>query len=302
MFSETLFTLPPSGEGVAGEESCRFWTRPDGGLCAQHVRVRRTLAYRPHSHPEYTLVLCLAGAVHKSQLGLCCEAGVGELLISNAGLEHSSGYLAGTDGAEAVAVSVSCPLLAGLLPERGLPEFRQEAAPAFLGKLVRPALLDCGRQLARELRERAPGGSLIVEGLSLRLWTEALRHWPISGIELRPLAHCPRLPRRDFIRAYEFMRWCRKDQFRLRHVSQLLGSSEERFARLFLAAAGAPPAHFFNELLMDRGREWLRDLSLPVKTIGLELGFRTSSHFIAAFRRRHGTTPQEYRRRSLTPG
>jgi AraC-like DNA-binding protein len=39
-----------------------------------------------------------------------------------------------------------------------------------------------------------------------------------------------------------------------------------------------------------------------IKEIGFELGFKTSSHFIAAFRREFAVSPQEYRQQSAGGG
>jgi two-component system response regulator YesN len=50
---------------------------------------------------------------------------------------------------------------------------------------------------------------------------------------------------------------------------------------------------------MERSCELLRDAGVAVKTIGYELGFKTSSHFTVCFKRQTGLTPQEYRRRVL---
>jgi len=95
----------------------------------------------------------------------------------------------------------------------------------------------------------------------------------------------------------EFMRWCRKDKFRLQHLCQHLGSSEERLNRLFLASTRQTPASFYNRLLLDRACALLGDPEYSVKEIGYQLGFKTCSHFIAAFRREFDATPQEFRKR-----
>jgi len=39
----------------------------------------------------------------------------------------------------------------------------------------------------------------------------------------------------------------------------------------------------------------LRNPRLSVKEIGYELGFKTSSHFVASFRREFNVSPQEFR-------
>ena len=124
---------------------------------------------------------------------------------------------------------------------------------------------------------------------------ETLRAWPRAGVEKCAVDFHPRLPRREFVRAYEFMRWCRKDAFRVEHLCRFLGSSEERFTRLFLAATHSTPASFYNRMLLEHGRDLLRLQALSVKEVSSLLGFKTTSHFIAAFRHQFGKPPQEYR-------
>ena len=79
-------------------------------------------------------------------------------------------------------------------------------------------------------------------------------------------------------------------------LCQFLGGSEERFTRLFRAATNVSPACFYARMLLERSRGLLQSQALSVKEIGDLLGFKTSSHFIVAFRREFGKTPREYRR------
>jgi transcriptional regulator GlxA family with amidase domain len=133
----------------------------------------------------------------------------------------------------------------------------------------------------------------------MRLLAETLRAWPRSQMKTMTVNLSPRLSQRDFVRTYEFMRRCRKEDFRLQHLCSFLGISEERFTRLFLASTNHTPANFYNRMLLERGRDLLRDSVFSIKEISFELGFKTTSHFIATFRREFATTPQEYRQRSL---
>jgi len=299
MFDESLAsTLKPhltAGGAARAEDSCRFWTRSDGQVCVQHVKSDRSALYRPHSHSEYGIVVCLEGEVSKAQLGSTTIIGPGEVVMSNSGIEHASGYLAGPKGYEAVCVTVERRTLAGLLGGFRLPRLENDCGPVFTGKFTSHVLHECARDIVRELNGRDLGHEIVIEGLATRILVETLRAWPRTHVERGRLDLAPRLPRRDFVRAYEFMRWCKKDSFRLQHLCHFLGSSEERFTRLFLTAAHATPAHFYNELLMERSRELLADPGVAVKAISFELGFKTSSHFIVSFRRHFGITPQEYR-------
>jgi AraC-like DNA-binding protein len=287
------------GHDRGAEDFCKFWTRPDGLVCVQHVQAARNAIYRPHSHSEYGIVICLQGEVSKAQLGTLTVVGPGEVVMSNSGVEHASGYLAGPKGCEAVCLTVEPCGLTGFLSPFHLPAMEEERGPVFTGKFSSSALYDCAVDIARELRTRDIGHEIVVEGLASRILVETLRAWPRQQVEHCALDPTPRLPRRNFIRAYEFIRWCRKDAFRLHHLCEFLGTSEERFPRLFHGATQSTPANFYNQLLMERSCEQLRDAGVAVKTIGFELGFKTSSHFTVCFKRQTGMTPQEYRRRVL---
>jgi AraC-like DNA-binding protein len=285
------------GREPGGQElECNFWSRPDGQLCLQYFRPGEDVSYHPHTHSEYVIVLCLSGAVAKTQLNQTCVVGPGEAMMGNLGVEHASAYMRDRSHCEAVCVTVGQRLMAPLLKDFRLPALSGNTLPVFLGKLadnhtIRSSAVD----IARELRGRELGHKIVLEGLALRIVVEALRAWPRIGVEKCAVDTTPRLPRREFVRAYEFMRWCRKDAFRLERLCRFLGSSEERFTRLFLAATNNTPASFYNRMLMEHSRDLLRDPALSVKEVGYLLGFKTVSHFIVAFRRQFGSPPQEYR-------
>ncbi|MBI5016460.1 MAG: helix-turn-helix domain-containing protein [Deltaproteobacteria bacterium] len=299
MFSESVVELfgPKSTASAASrvEQECQFWSRTDGHVNVQHFRPSESASYGPHTHSEYTIVICLAGAVSKTQLGTTHVIEAGEAMIGNFGVEHASAYFLENKGCEVVCVTVDRRLLANLLKDAELPAPKGARHPVFLGKLRSRVLYACALDMAQELPRRDLGHTIVVEGLALRMVVEAVRAWPRSRVTPCEVDLTPRLPRRDFVRAYEFMRWCRKDEFRLKNLCGFLGSSEERFARLFHAATNASPAHFYNRMLLERGRELLRDRRLSVKEVGYLLGFKTSSHFAAAFGKHFGSTPVEYR-------
>jgi transcriptional regulator GlxA family with amidase domain len=164
-----------------------------------------------------------------------------------------------------------------------------------MGKINSPVLYACALDFVEELRQQKRGHQLVLGTLALRMLVEALRCWPRANLEYGEIDTTPRLPRRDFIRVYEFMTWCRKDAFRLEQLCRFLGSSEERFTRLFRAATNTSPANFYNRMLLERGRDLLVDPSMSVKEISYTLGFRTTSHFVASFHREFGAPPAKYR-------
>ena len=286
----------PVERGAEFRPASVFWAREDSQLCVQHFRPDGDVFYQPHSYSEYTVVICLAGELEKSQFGRTEVAGKGGVLIGNHGVAHTSGYWSRHGkSCEAVVLSIGRRLVDALAKEFSLPSADAAHSPAFLGGMESSVIYDCAAALADELRTARPGQRLAVESLSSRLLVETLRAWPRKNVERMPADLTPRLPRRDFVRAYEFMRWCRKDHFRLQFLCQFLGSSEERFARLFFASTQHTPANFYNRMLLDRAQTMLRNHRLSVKEIGFELGFKTSSHFIASFRREFNVSPQEFR-------
>ncbi len=283
----------------AGALPSIFWTREDGQVSLQSFRPESDLLLQPHTYAEYTIAICLEGEITKSQLGATEVIGRGESIISNHGLEHSSSYRS-VNGrrCDAVVLAFDRRVLETLVSEFKLPAVDNSTSPTFVGKVGNAAVHECARAIAEELRRGLPGHRLVVETMSMRLLVETLRAWPREHIEKLPADLSPRLPRRDFVRAHEFMRWCRKDNFRLQRLCQFLGSSEERLNRLFLSSTRHTPANFYNRMLLERAQELLRHPQYSVKEIGFQLGFKTCSHFIAAFRREFEVTPQEFRKRA----
>lgn len=300
----TLFDWSSLGKEHEHEQSeCTFWTGRDGQMCVQYFRPESDVSYQPHTHSEYTIVVCLAGEVMVKQLGQVQVIGPGEAMMGSPGVEHTSGYLSRNGRpCEAVSVSLDRRLMADLTNDFSLPPPAGATCPAFIGKVQGAHLQGCAQGIAQELRGKQAGHKIVIETQAIRLLIETIRSWPRSGVVEIGADTAHRLPRREFVRAYEFMRWCRKESFRLQHLCRFLGSSEERFTRLFLASTRRTPASFYNRLLLDRARDLLRNPKLSVKEIGFELGFKTSSHFITAFRREFAMSPQECRRQSRLPG
>jgi AraC-like DNA-binding protein/quercetin dioxygenase-like cupin family protein len=295
LVTELKFDSVNRGPGASEGDSI-FWTDPTGQMCVQNFRPAEDIHYQPHTHAEYSIVVCLAGEMFKTQGHKTFVIGPGETMIGNPGVEHASGYVGRNgDSCETICLSLAPRLVGRLADEFNLPPVDLSQCPAFTGKVQNRILHECAQTLAEELRGDRPGGKIIIQTLATRLLVETLRSWPRANIERIPTDPAPRLPRRDFVRAYEFMRWCRKENFRLQHLCQMLGSSQERFTRLFLASTRHTPASFYNRMLLERALELLQNPRLSIKEIGFELGFKTSSHFIAAFRREFDRSPQDYR-------
>jgi AraC-like DNA-binding protein len=275
---------------------CRFWTGRDGQICVQHFRSRADVFYPLHAHSEYTVVVCLAGEIVVKQLGHEQIIGPGEAVIGNYGVFHTSTYrpLHG-QSCEAISISLERRLMESLTNDFTMLPWGEATCPAFIGKAQGLVLSECAGEIAEELKGSLEGSQVIIEMQAIRLLVETMRLWPRMGIAQIKMDGSQRLTRSEFVRAYEFMRGCRKENFRLQYLCRFLGSSEERFTRLFLSSTQQTPASFYNRMLLERACELLADATLSIKEITFELGFKSSSHFIAAFRRQHGISPQRYR-------
>jgi AraC-like DNA-binding protein len=243
-------------------------------------------------------VVCLAGEIIIQQLGHEQIIVPGEAVIGNSGVFHSSTYRAlNGRSCEAVIISLDRRLMESLTDDFAMLDWKAATCPAFIGKAQGLVLQECADEIAQELKAGREGGKIIIESQAIRLLVETMRLWPRMGIVQIKADASQRLTQSEFVRAYEFMRGCRKENFRLQFLCRFLGSSEERFTRLFLSSTQQTPASFYNSMLLDRACDLLADPALSIKEIGFDLGFKSSSHFIAAFRRKHGISPQRYRER-----
>jgi AraC-like DNA-binding protein len=275
---------------------CTFWTGRDGQMGVRYFRSKSNVFYPFHAHSEYTVVVCLAGEIVVQQLGHEEIIGPSEALIGNYGVFHSSTYRAQNGrSCEAVIISLDRQLMESLTDDFEMLAWEAATCPAFIGKAQGLVLQNCAEEIAQELKGGQEGGKIIIESQGIRLLVETMRLWPRMGIVQIKADASQRLTQSEFVRAYEFMRGCRKENFRLQFLCRFLGSSEERFTRLFLSSTQQTPASFYNSMLLDRACELLADPALSIKEVGFELGFKSSSHFIAAFRRKYGISPQRYR-------
>jgi AraC family transcriptional regulator len=84
----------------------------------------------------------------------------------------------------------------------------------------------------------------------------------------------------------------------LRELAAATGLSPFHLCRAFRAEAGMSLSTYRHELRLRMSLELLRDVNPDLSDIALRLGFTSHSHFTAAFRRRFGMTPSQYRARS----
>jgi AraC-like DNA-binding protein len=153
------------------------------------------------------------------------------------------------------------------------------------------------RFLAWETREARPGTETIVSRLTDVLFVQVLRAWIESLPEgqggwmgaLRDrqvgaaLALVHRAPERDWTNA---------------SLAEAVGMSRSRFAARFAALVGEPPLAYVSRWRLETAAGLLQDGALSLAEVAQRVGYESEAAFSKAFRRRFGTPPGAYRRRS----
>lgn len=95
---------------------------------------------------------------------------------------------------------------------------------------------------------------------------------------------------RRFLERNYMQPWSVKD------FAENFGLSESTFKRECKNALGIAPKRWINCHRLDHARQILRNGSVPLTQIAIELGFVDSSHFSRMFRKAFNCTPTDYRR------
>ncbi|WP_025742827.1 helix-turn-helix transcriptional regulator [Aquimarina pacifica] len=80
----------------------------------------------------------------------------------------------------------------------------------------------------------------------------------------------------------------------LQELSNEIGLSLKKLKDGFKQIYGEPVYAFLFDYKMEVARKLLASRSYNVNEVGLKVGYSTASHFIAAFKKKFGTTPKKY--------
>lgn len=84
-------------------------------------------------------------------------------------------------------------------------------------------------------------------------------------------------------------------QHQVQHYAHVLGMSDKTLSRVCLAAAGVSAKVLINQRLLLEAKRLLAHTTLPVQTIGRDLGFEESTNFVKFFRKEAGIRPLAFR-------
>lgn len=80
----------------------------------------------------------------------------------------------------------------------------------------------------------------------------------------------------------------------LQELADMVGLNIKKLKTGFKQIYGTSVYNFLFDYKMETARKMLDSGSYNVNEVGLQIGYSTSSHFIAAFKKKFGTTPKKY--------
>ncbi|WP_411766051.1 helix-turn-helix domain-containing protein [Winogradskyella sp. A3E31] len=80
----------------------------------------------------------------------------------------------------------------------------------------------------------------------------------------------------------------------LKELSEMIGLSLKKLKEGFKQIYGDSVYSFLFDYKMEVARKLLESGDYNVNEVGLKVGYSTASHFIAAFKKKYGTTPKKY--------
>ncbi|MEM8796165.1 MAG: GlxA family transcriptional regulator [Pseudomonadota bacterium] len=152
--------------------------------------------------------------------------------------------------------------------------------------------------LAARLVERHVGRSEAQKSLHVMIIDEVMGQEKAQPLPALDIDTRDELVKRALVLLYETI----EQPLTIDQLSERLEVSRRKLERRFKAAIGVSPAETALRMRLERAIYLLKNTDQSVTGISADTGFYDASHFINAFRARHGVPPEEYRNRlSLEP-
>ena len=252
--------------------------------------VSQRLFIGPHSHPVWELYLQISGASCWDAEGRTYTLTPGSFFAAPPGLPHQMHDRPQDKHHFFFAALDLAPILARL-PALA-PVWNPASALFHAGG---GALLPPFRQLVREvslaLPHRATGLRLAVDALVLEV--SRLCGPPALSPPASRLLGCHPAVRL----AQELLDHQPEQPWRLADLARRAGISAHHLVECFTREVGVSPRRYLLGVRVRLAQEMLAGSDLPVTEMALELGFSSSQHFAATFKRLTGETAQGYRAR-----
>jgi AraC family transcriptional regulator len=156
-----------------------------------------------------------------------------------------------------------------------------------------PVIEHIGLALLAEIESGGFGGKLYAESLANVLAIHLLRLY--CAQQMLPRPYKGGLSRQKLRRVLEHMHDRIEDQVPLSELAALAGMSPHHFIRAFRQSTGLTPHQYFIRCRIERAKILLKEATLSILDVSVQVGFHTQSHFAMHFRRLTGVTPKAYR-------
>lgn len=192
---------------------------------------------------------------------------------------------------ESLHMHLSADLLDEVSSELGEKDSWSRRLPDAL-LLDDPLIAAAGQAVGRALQRRAP--ALYADSIAHLLATHLL-----YGAEPDNLTGAPPavLGETAIRRITTYMHEHLHEDVSLDDLAGEANVSKYHLVRSFNKSTGFTPHRYLVHLRMNRASDLLRDTGQPVLQISMACGYRSPGQFTAAFRRRFGVSPTEFRRR-----
>ncbi|MER7011546.1 AraC family transcriptional regulator [Saccharopolyspora sp. NPDC000359] len=155
--------------------------------------------------------------------------------------------------------------------------------------------------LAAEISKNAPGQETVLDRLLDLLLINALRTWFAGSPDRTPAwysAQCDEVVGQ----ALQLIHDAPADQWTVAGLAARCGVSRAGFARRFTELVGEPPMTYLTSWRLALAADLLRESDATIGAVARQVGYGSAFALSNAFKRRYGTSPQEYRRGSLLAG
>ena len=243
-------------------------------LFESHYQPHRQSA--PHVHAAASFCLVLEGRFMHTYRDETLRCEPRSLLFYQPGEPHAELFHA--QGARCFIIELSAPWLARLseLDRAGCRSRSMVPGPAS----------NLAWRAYRELRDPDALAPLMVEGLTLELLGEVLRHEARSLPGTRPTS---------MDRARELIESGAPSSVSLATIAGALGMHPVHVAHAFRRAHGCSVGQYARRLRLDRACRLLATTRATLGEIAVDSGFYDQSHMTREFRRALRTTPARYR-------
>ena len=237
------------------------------------VRANGSAHFARHTHDEYVLGANLCGHEQIWLDGRELEVPPGQVTLYNPLAVQASEFAEG--GVEYISLHLSTDAMSQVIGDNNLRSTTQP--PSFeQGILHHPALFSALLELAQAPDDQREQALLLVLAQLLEQPSKSPAEHSVAIANSLAL-----------MRAHLDLR------LELDQLAQAAGLSKYHFVRCFKKATGLAPLQYHMQLRLIEARRRLRIGRHP-RDVALDLGFYDQSHFITAYRRVHGVTPQCY--------